>query len=99
MDAYSFGMLSLWLLFYNGLDQDHEFEKDLKRPQISVLDHASDLIRATVDCEIQHKNNIQQLFRLTLVEDPAERASDFDTFLRLLSHEYKRKENIVKTVY
>ena len=85
MDAYAFGMLCLWLLFYNRLDQDRKFEKDMKGSQTSVLNHASDLIRALAVSENQNMDDIQELFRLTLAQDPAERASNFDTFLQLLS--------------
>lgn len=85
MDTYSFGMLCLWLLFYNGLGQDRKFRKDLKESQKPVLNHASDLIRGTEDSEYQDMDNIQDLFRLTLAQDPAERASDFSTFIQLLS--------------
>ena len=85
MDAYSFGMLCLWLLFYNRLGQDCNFEKDITGSQISVLNHASALIRATAVSENQNMDDIQEIFRLTLAQDPIDRASSFDTFLQLLS--------------
>lgn len=86
MDAYSFGLLCLWLLFYNkGADRDRKFEKDLEDSQKEPLHHASELLRATKDLENWEKDNMQNLFRSTLAQDPAERTANFDELLELLS--------------
>ena len=63
MDTYSFGMLCLWLLFYNRLGQNRIFKKDLEESQISVLSHAFDLIRNTADPEYQDMNDVRDLFQ------------------------------------
>ena len=86
MDAYSFGMLCLWLLFYNkGANRDRNFEKDLEDSQKELSNHASELIRATADLENREKDNMHKVFRSTLAQDPAERTANFNELLQLLS--------------
>ena len=86
MDAYSFGMLCLWLLFYNKeANRDRNFEKDLEDSQKELSNHASELIRATVDLENREKDNMHKVFRSTLAQDPAERTENFNELLQLLS--------------
>ena len=84
MDAYSFGMLCQWLIFYNKAGQTRRFEEDLANTHISVLNHVLDLASAISYSDDQTRNDIQDLFKLTLVEDPNERSSDFARFLGLL---------------
>lgn len=86
MDAYSFGLLCLWLLFYNkGANQDRNFEKDLEDSQKEPLHHACEWLRATADLENWEKENMQKLFRSTLAQDPAVRTANFNELLELLS--------------
>ena len=86
MDAYSFGMLCLWLLFYNNISSaDCEFEKDIEDASTEVLNHALGLIGTIAYPELQQKDNIQRLLSLTLAQDPTERISDFSDILQLLS--------------
>ena len=86
MDAYSFGMLCLWLLFYNkAASRDQNFKKDLEDPQKELSRHASDLLEATADLESWEKHNMQKLFRSTLTHDPFERTADFTGLLEFLS--------------
>ncbi len=85
MDAYSFGMLCLWLLFYNkAANRDRTFRKDLKDSRMELLYHASELLRATPDLENREKDDLQKVFRSTLAQNPAERTTDFDEILELL---------------
>ncbi len=86
MDAYSFGMLCLWLLFFNkGTNRDRNFEKNLEDSQKKVSDYASELLRASSDLDSREKNDMQKLFRSTIVKDSAERTANFDELLQLLS--------------
>lgn len=86
MDAYSFGMVCLWLLFYNeGASQDHNFKKDIKELQKELSCYASGLLRASVDLENWEKDNVRHVFRLTLALNPAERTENFNELLELIS--------------
>ena len=86
MDAYSFGMLCLWLLFYkNNSRPDRELEGVLEDANTQVLDHALGLVDKTAFIDVQQKDNIQKLLRLTLSREPMERTSDFCEILQLLS--------------
>ena len=86
MDAYSFGMLCLWLLFYkNNSRPDPELERVLEDANTQVLDHALRLADTTAFINIQQKDNIQKLLMLTLIQEPTERTSDFCEILQLLS--------------
>jgi len=73
MDAYSFGMLCLWLLFYNkGTNRDRNFEKDLEDSQKKVSDYASELLTVSSDLDSREKDDMQKVFRSTIVKDSAE---------------------------
>ena len=89
MDAYSFGTLCLWLLFYNTKAyQDRNFKTDLLDLQFSekeVLNYASGLLEATADPDNWEKDKLQQVFKSTLGRDPVGRTSDFNKLLELLS--------------
>ena len=86
MDAYSFGMLCLWLLFYkNNSRPDRELEEVLEDANTQVLDHALGLVDTVAWINVKQKNNIQKLLRSTLVQEPTERTSDFCEILQLLS--------------
>jgi serine/threonine protein kinase len=86
MDSYSFGMLCLWLLFYNNnASGDRDFEMDIGDTSMEVLDHALRLIETITCPELQQSAKIQRLLSLTLAQDPRERTSDFSEILQLLS--------------
>lgn len=86
MDTYSFGILCLWLLFYNkGTNPRCNFKKDLEDSQTRLSDFTFELLRATSDLENWEKDDMQKVFRLTLTQDPVERTGNFDELLELLS--------------
>ncbi len=86
MDAYSFGMLCLWFFFYNrSEDQDRNFKRDLEDPQKEPLSWAYELLDAETELGDRRRNDIQNVFRLTLAQDPAERTAEFTEILQLLS--------------
>ena len=48
MDVYSFGMLCLWLLFYNkATTRDTNFKQDIEGSPTNPSDYASELLRTT----------------------------------------------------
>lgn len=84
MDAFSFGVLCLWFLFYTPrMDGDSSFRKDLELTSPTPF-LASQTIMATTGLDEQQKRHICQLFELTLINNPAERSSDFNQFAQLL---------------
>ena len=86
MDAYSFGVVCLWLLFYNtGCEDnpDRYFYSDAASRKITSS-FAQDSIMGSVHFNDQEKNDLAQFFRLTLASEPCDRNSDFGDLLRLL---------------
>lgn len=88
MDAYSFGILCVWVLFYNKeANRDRNFKKDLEYSQRELSSYTSGLLKASVDFEDREKDNMQKIFRSTLAQDPADRSASFNEFLDLLSQD------------
>lgn len=86
MDAYSFGMLCLWLLFYtSGSRGGRGFEKDMGKKTTGILDHALGLVESTMFPDPQERDNMKRLLCLTLPQNPNERTSNFSDILHLLS--------------
>ena len=86
MDAYSFGMLCLWLFFYNSFPNVNcHYQKIMEESSLGMLNHALELTNSIECHKIQQRANMQKLFRLTLAQDPTERTSDFSEILQLLS--------------
>ena len=87
MDAYSFGMLSLWLLFYNDLASlDHDFRKDIGRsapPERLLL--AQGLTMSMVSIGEERRSKLQEFFACTLEPNPVDRKHDFDYLINLLT--------------
>ena len=85
MDVYSFGLLCLWLLFYNGGETGRrDFYRDL-----SSGEETSTLARQLVDetnlTDDDVRSKLYQLFVLSLAIDPAERCSNLGQLVFLLS--------------
>lgn len=85
MDVYSFGLLCLWLLFYHGRETRHSrFYEDLKSEEAtSTLAHV--LIDESSDFSDEQRNNLRQLFDLSLTVDPAVRCLNFEQLRDLLA--------------
>ena len=74
-DAYSFGMLVLWLLCYGVLeDSDRKFKDDFATRFDDVLALAHDILPAESLCQ---RPELVQFFNKTLTSDTARRCSDF----------------------
>lgn len=86
MDVYSFGILCLWVLFYNNrANRDRNFKKDLEDTDKELTNYASELLEATLDLENRERHDLQRVFRSTLARDPAQRAANLNELLELLS--------------
>ena len=84
MDAYSFGMVCLWLLFYNTrMDGQREFDQELKNADAKVLDLALERLHAMQNLETRDRSDIEHLFRITLQDTPQSRTSDFKIIIKL----------------
>lgn len=81
MDAYSFGMVVLWLLGYAALkDADHTFGRVLH-----TATEAADLARPLTESTLQAtKQDLNPFFDVTLTHDERNRCSDFDHLQELL---------------
>ena len=78
MDAYSFGMLVLWLLFYNtNMDTVRDFRHEVQNLDANILDHALRLLEKSQEPEDENKAFLEEVFRLTLDKDPEKRSSSF----------------------
>jgi serine/threonine protein kinase len=85
MDIYSFGMVCLWLLFYNTQENTTgDFYSSLGSAK-TVLDLAHQLIIAMDSLDDQRRSNLNQLFNLTLADNQAERSPDFNHLIRLFA--------------
>jgi hypothetical protein len=88
MDAYSFGMLCLWLILYMSLDSPEaivgKFE-DLSERSGDIYAAATGLIAPHVGLQTLQKKKLDKLFSLTLINDPNLRSFDFDQFLSCLT--------------
>ncbi|KAF4625851.1 hypothetical protein G7Y89_g12313 [Cudoniella acicularis] len=82
-DAFSFGVFTLWLLFYNISGLEDSFTNDTsdleERPIIEV---ARCHIRGMKDTELETKTLLLQIFEQCLANEPEER-STMDTILSL----------------
>ena len=74
MDIYSFGLVCLWLLFYNIERPEHRnFYEDLEKREALSLAH--ELMNQIADTKQEEKTSLRHLFRLSLATDPADRCS------------------------
>ena len=85
MDAYSFGVLVLWLLYYF----DHEESYHLIEDVITTAsDDALSIVNSTFPALTQAKNSsLVNFFHQTLTSNVADRSLDFRHFRDLLSSE------------
>ncbi|KAL9120191.1 MAG: hypothetical protein Q9187_003257 [Circinaria calcarea] len=84
MDAYSFGALCLWILFYNTEDvESHDFYIDFGSEHLKT-DLADRLIIAKSGLNVQERVKLSQLFYWTLALDPINRTATFREILQLL---------------
>jgi len=86
MDAYSFGMLCLWLILYMSLNNPEGNFEDLRSKHRGNTYAASiSLIESHGSLQAPQKEKLDKLFSLTLVKDPNCRSFDFNQFLGCLT--------------
>ena len=86
MDAYSFGMLCLWLLCYNTESKtDHSFRQDFKESSEKGIGSIFELLEDAEGLEDEDRHSVQKLFSITLARDPDQRLSNFNELLPFLS--------------
>jgi hypothetical protein len=84
MDAYWFGMVCVWMLFYNTHPRpNHSFTEDLDSSS-EMLRHVDTLLR---NCNLPQRkvDVLSEFFSRTLTRVPSNRTSDFQCLLSLLS--------------
>lgn len=81
MDAYSFGMLCVWLLFDVSLD----YLETTSEPYKDKAAFAIDLVNSQIFLQAQQRENLRVLFSLTLRNDPNNRNQDFNLILDCLT--------------
>jgi hypothetical protein len=90
MDAYSFGMLCLWLTLYVSLNNVEaivgKFE-DIGERKGGVYAAATSLVESHASLQTFQRERFHKLFSLTLVNDPSCRGFDFNQFLSCLRTE------------
>jgi serine/threonine protein kinase len=88
MDAYSFGMLCLWLILYISLNNPEaivgKFE-DLGERNGGIYAAGTSLIESHASLQTLQKERLDKLFSLTLVNDPNCRSFNFNQFLSCLT--------------
>jgi serine/threonine protein kinase len=89
MDAYSFGILCLWLIFYNSKEYpDRNFFDDLESDdKLPALALANQLITTSPMLDDEWQSNLDQVFNLILVHNPEDRSFDFEQLLHLLGQD------------
>jgi serine/threonine protein kinase len=83
MDAYSFGMLCLWLLLFDfpgPLDLN-----TLRRRETDMIVLANELAERKADLNVLQRQNLSKIFSLTLSDKPDKRTLNFDKILACLT--------------
>ena len=75
MDAYSFGLLCLWILTFDELGAGSLLNR--LRSEIGPIDLAHNLVESSTGASKEDCLKLHQLFHLTLAPDPDERSGDF----------------------
>lgn len=84
MDIYAFGLLCIWLLFYNiHGNNTTEFYEDTKSGQATLM-LARRLTTEAIGVQPEQVHRLTRLFDLALAIDVAERSADVGALLRLL---------------
>ena len=85
MDAYSFGMLCFWHLLFDFPGPLNL--NTLRRQETNMMAFANALVEQKADLDVLQRQNLSELFSLTLSDNPAKRTWDFDKILSCLTLE------------
>ena len=109
LDIYSFGMLCLWVLFFNrslvscSIATDvklssswpfHDFKLlDNMKREDTLGDFAIDLVRSVEVLPANQRENLERFFRSALARDSAERTMNVEELASLLGYDWYIFEN------
>lgn len=86
LDAYSFGLLCAWILFYNtAANEKHDLYNDFE-PEGAIPVPIGELLVLRGFSQDQ-EDRLRKLFEISLAKDPAKRSWDFKQLIQLLSPE------------
>ena len=104
LDIYSFGMLCLWVLFFNRSLDGYSAPTDVKltwswpfndfqlldnmKHENTLGDFAVDLVRSEEGLPADQRENMERFFLSALARDPAERTMNFEELASLLGHDW-----------
>ena len=84
MDAYSFGLVCLWILTIFELGVGSLLNR--LRSGIYALDLADNFVKSSIDASKEDCLKLRQLFHLTLAHDADERSGDFVKISQLFKY-------------
>ena len=115
LDIYSFGMLCLWVLFFDrsivGVSVPTEVKltwswpfHDLKlldkmKREDILGDFAIELVRSVEVLPANQRGNLERFFRSALARDPAERTMKLEELASLLGHDWYIFDNQYKSPF
>lgn len=87
MDAYSFGLLCLWLLFYAGKKAMAEFKEELSLEEDKLEIARRKVEEASGDDGLDRevKGRLRRLFERALAREKEDREGDFGELLGLMA--------------
>ena len=104
LDVYSFGMLCLWFLSFDGPPGSYSVPTAVRGAQSwpfhdskwldsmklenTLGDFASELVRSVKGLAANQRENLERFFLSALARDPAERTLDFEELASLLGHSW-----------
>ena len=84
MDAYSFGLLCLWILTIDEFGAGSLLNR--LRSEVRPVDLAHSFVESSTDARKEDRLKLHQLFHLTLAHDPNERSGDFVKISQLFEY-------------
>lgn len=88
MDVYSFGLVCLWLLFFNSDKRDHKDFFTALEDQSNLQCFAYSLVTAEFehpDILLEERTRLLEFFESALAKDPRQRSSSFQLLMQVLS--------------
>ncbi|KAL9076518.1 MAG: hypothetical protein Q9161_000850 [Pseudevernia consocians] len=105
LDIYSFGMLCLWVLFFDTPPVSYSVPTAVRGAQSwpfhdsklldsmkhknTLGDFASELVRSVKGLAANHRENLERFFLSALAHDPAERTLNLEELASLLGHSWQ----------
>jgi serine/threonine protein kinase len=102
MDVYSFGLVCLWLLFFNSEKKSHNDFLTTLHNQPNLLDLSHSLVRAEAEqlnSAVCETIKLLNFFELALANDPRQRTSSFQDLMQELSpmkYAYRNRDTYIQ---